>query len=690
MNADFVFFYLKKIISNLSKTDIGLDNVDNTSDIMKPVSTNQAQQLKPMDINQKYIDHIHGLLRTGQNIRVAIIGDSTSSGMGDRDSIYAELGDKNSPEGIENLVLNMIFSSPYLLPFDEVIMPSIPAGKTETIGTFIWDALQLKLVTSPNIRYTYFHKKTKRDKLTIIYLKRYSTSAPTFDVVCGGITTTVDTYKSPQDFGSITGQTQTGWDFATQEITIPTDGNTFSFTINNLLNTHASGGTAIIIGFYYGEAVDFRNYSVSSMTLLNNSTANQSRGVTTTGQLQKAYAFGANIFFIGLATNDSKTGVSTIDAYKNDLLTRINEIKAYDDQSVIIMFSAPSGETGSIYENNTEYFLAMKEVAEENDCGFFDIERLINTFYRSDVVINGVHPNRLGYDSIGESITNVFNFSNIDYMNKLSLVSSQTQLYGSPSFLSYLEYDILTKLVSIITPSTFVKILFFDEISGTSLLNRTSISGNATVNADVSTLSPGTSGFLRSLTFNGEYYEISDINNLSFTTGSNDLPFSIIWAGKFSTNDYIDAYFCAKRDVAPVSALEWQMICRTDQGVGLVLYKGDGTAYIGRNISTAPPTYQNLTEIVTYAGNSLVSGIKIYQNGVAADNTNYSSGSYTYMSNTVAAVRNGRMNNGVIERPLKGTQYFLAIVSGELTSGQVLLVHRLLMSALNNSGVSVI
>ena len=637
-------------------------------------------------IREKYTNRIHGMLNQDKNLTVAILGDSTVSGVEGRGSVYGECGDKNQPMGVEWLVLNMIFNSPHLLPFDESVYDTDSVPESTHVGPFLWRNMQFRENSNPDVTFTYTHPdEEKRDTMTVLYLSRDSAAAPTFDVVSDGNTYTIDTFKADQTFGAYT-ISQQGYNFESREIPIDTSGLTFSFDINNVYL--ASGdGTAVIVGFYYGKAPYFRNFAVSSSTLLNESTANVTqRGITTDGRLQAAYDIGANVFFLGWGTNDSKPDVSTPAAYKADYETRIAEIRAESPEAIIIFLSCPAG-TGGTYTDNVTFFDKMKEVAIENDCCFFDIEELIYTFDRDDVVADFVHPNTTGYNIIGEAATRMFGFESRDNYTKASTLDTRVQDLedsgDATNFLAYAEYDVLTKLANAITPSTFVEAIYFDGSSGLTLSNRASGTGDLTMSANINTMTNKNVGALRTITTTTSHsWEIPDNDNLSFTDDTTDSGFSVVYAGQYSGP--AGSYMIAKRDVAPVANAEWQFISRlSDSSFALVLWsEGAASNYMGRSSGTQPSTSDYITLMGTYDGLGANEGIKLYENGVQTDDNNWTSGGYWHMHNTDASIRNGRDNNGTIEQIMASEWGFIGIIDGELTPTQAKSVDKILRSAL--------
>lgn len=219
------------------------------------------------------------------------------------------------------------------------------------------------------------------------------------------------------------------------------------------------------------------------------------------------------------------------------------------------------------------------------------------------------------------------------------------------------------------------RLLFFKPVSGTTVIDK-AYKGNATLSADASTLTPSRLGFLNTLMLKtGDTWQCANAADLSFGDGAgNDSAFSVVWFGKL--DDVASGIMIAKRIVTPGAVQsEYQMFLSGDQAekkIAFSVYKSDGTAYIGRKspASTAYTSGYN-TFIATYSGSKAASGIKIYQNGVQIDDSDYNSGTYGGMSAGDAVVGNFKDNDGTLENPMSGTVGLVAIVRSELTALQV-------------------
>ena len=171
------------------------------------------------------------------------------------------------------------------------------------------------------------------------------------------------------------------------------------------------------------------------------------------------------------------------------------------------------------------------------------------------------------------------------------------------------------------------------SISTTKTFNTldTAVSGAFSADAqyDSSTITP-------SFAFDGTGDKIvcSNVNSLSFTDGSNDLPFSVsVWVYMVDATKF--------RPISKVSSAgyEWLFIFDSSNRLRWRLYGSNSNIRMGI-YSGALTAYENqwVNLIGTYNGNETNSGLKIYLNGASISTTNYSSGTYTGMQNTSADV----------------------------------------------------
>ena len=140
----------------------------------------------------------------------------------------------------------------------------------------------------------------------------------------------------------------------------------------------------------------------------------------------------------------------------------------------------------------------------------------------------------------------------------------------------------------------------------------------------------------------GDYTLAADSNDLSFTDGVNDLPFSVSFWANFTSYDASSiggAWFLSKRDA---STNEEYQIMSYQNELAFVLFSGGGNAsFLNARIAYPPPIGSWHHYTFTYDGSATFAGLKIYIDGVSQSLTNSSVGTYTGMINGTRAVNIG-------------------------------------------------
>jgi len=165
---------------------------------------------------------------------------------------------------------------------------------------------------------------------------------------------------------------------------------------------------------------------------------------------------------------------------------------------------------------------------------------------------------------------------------------------------------------------------------------RLDASGNGRTAYGVNTVyGPGVFG--QCDTFNGTTYDtIRDADALSFSDGSNDLPYTMTAWVRIKATGTVN-YILAKRTAA---LGEWGFSIRKSGGVGMVLYSGGGNSYFMAETSAAGtvPAGTWTHVAVSYNGNKDTSGVTLYINGKPVSKYPYSSGYYVGMQPTSSIV----------------------------------------------------
>lgn len=138
------------------------------------------------------------------------------------------------------------------------------------------------------------------------------------------------------------------------------------------------------------------------------------------------------------------------------------------------------------------------------------------------------------------------------------------------------------------------------------------------------------------------YVQIPDNNDFSFTNGTTDVPFSISLWVNFSSFSSTGNWFVNKRN-ATNGGDEWQIIYYQNrlffhkiQFDNRNIYQGVGTGLNPFNINT----WYHIC--YTDNGSGLISGCKLYINGVLSNSIQVTAGVYTRMNNGTQPIRIGQ------------------------------------------------
>jgi hypothetical protein len=173
-----------------------------------------------------------------------------------------------------------------------------------------------------------------------------------------------------------------------------------------------------------------------------------------------------------------------------------------------------------------------------------------------------------------------------------------------------------------------------------------------------------------SMSFDGsnDYIDVGDSDSLSFTNGSNDLPFT------FSSWVYFDSVSGARAILGKDNGTQREYALFSNSGKLKIFLKhlGGGTQCSRETNNVVFSTGQWYHVAASYdgsGGSTAADGITLYINGVVAASTATNNGSYSHMSNTTADFNIGRYSGafayfyGLIDE--------LAVWNTALTSTQV-------------------
>ena len=353
----------------------------------------------PRMVQQRDVERISALLRSGKGVRYCALGDSTEAGVGHPGAnVYGEAQRLALFSGPTALALGMMRADPNFIEPDPAAYPVTAPDGTSPVPRH-----NLVKSAAPSLVYTTTQATpAPLPELTLYFMTRTADSAPTFDVtVTGGATTTVDTWTPALTYS---GTTAVLGRLTKVTVPCPTTA-TITYTIGNLTMVDrgsgpATDGTVYFLGATRGPGVDFLNGAISSTTLENASSANTSRGITTDDRIALAINMGADIVSMGWGTNDSKPGGLTVAAFKAAYAARIDQLRAALPGVVILLSTDPAG-LGGDYTNNPAYNQAVREVALIKRVSCLDVENVMagNTDWYSD----DVHPAPRGYQAIGQA-----------------------------------------------------------------------------------------------------------------------------------------------------------------------------------------------------------------------------------------------------------------------------------------------
>lgn len=375
-------------------------------------------------------ERINALITSGELVW-SVLGDSTEAGVGAGGGVYAECTEERVNGWANYVAYYMARNDPaFIAPDDRAYRVAQPfrANSNEATNTLAlpYPSWQGTKVLDPTIEFFANNAaRNTRDKFTVYVNERTSDTAATFQLtVRDGKTDallfqgTLDTYVPQETYGAA-GSFNVSGRMAKRTVTLSAAARYVKITIDSIDTVDrgsgaAADGTAAIYGFTFGEGVEFHNLAVSSTTLQNNSSANQSRGVTTAGRLATAQGFNSNMYVIGFGTNDSKAGVSTPEDFRSEYYQLISDILTGEPDAVIVLSTDPKG-LASPYDNNPAFNAVTRDIANEFGFLLMDVEKLSNTlpsgFYADDV-----HPSGEGVFQITQAFCDLVGVTPVNFV----------------------------------------------------------------------------------------------------------------------------------------------------------------------------------------------------------------------------------------------------------------------------------
>lgn len=228
-----------------------------------------------------------------------------------------------------------------------------------------------------------------------------------------------------------------------------------------------------------------------------------------------------------------------------------------------------------------------------------------------------------------------------------TFVTQQIANMNISDFSRTIQQNIIDRLAQIISPQSIKRLIFFDETGSTTTLKDRSLnSSNATLSANASTLSPVEIENCRTLNLsNSASVEFNDADDLSFTDGTNDKPFTLI--ALINPNSVNNGHILSKNDLTSASyKREYVFYFDAFNKLHGRIYDNASGAYLDRFYDTQiTGDIGNFhTYMMTYDGSKTSTGLKLYRDGIKVDNQGVNSGSYSIMVNTAAKLGNFYVN----------------------------------------------
>ena len=171
------------------------------------------------------------------------------------------------------------------------------------------------------------------------------------------------------------------------------------------------------------------------------------------------------------------------------------------------------------------------------------------------------------------------------------------------------------------------------------------------------------------------YVVIPDSNSLSFTNGTNDLPFSVSFWIKLTATGF--KFIMAKTGggVYWNNTGEWSII---NNNGNISLYLANKTSgRLSNDFATGLVVGNWYHVVITYSGSGINAGMKLYLNGSEKGYGTNNGGTYTSMSNTARTLILGQEAPGSGSYKLNGILEEVAIYNVVLTKSQVELLYNL-------------
>ncbi|MCE9785607.1 phage tail protein, partial [Shewanella algae] len=379
----------------------------------KWVEKRQSEWTQTRDLDS---EQLHAKLGQRNGIKIAYLGDSIMAGVGAVNGAYGE-ANKEWVTFPSLLSASLMFADPGFFLVNDIVAGGNGVIHYHLAGTNKLPYVKLELGQGeaelevrandavkefPDL--TIYHYASSRDEYTDFQVSIYD----------GGELVKTETIKASLERFRIDGVVDIDVEPQVKSHTVSL-GRLVSNFYKVVITNPADSKIVQIVGVATGKGVSYKNLGVSSTTLKNDSNANQERGITTDGQIQKAIDYNPDYIFINWGTNDSKAGVSTLAEYRTSLIERVDELRTKLPRAVIVLCTFPQGRQGSAYDNNGLYANEMRNVAIEKNLTFVDVTTLFKNNdeggiynYDYNIYSDDVHPSVVGYSLWASTVCSKF------------------------------------------------------------------------------------------------------------------------------------------------------------------------------------------------------------------------------------------------------------------------------------------
>lgn len=378
--------------------------------------TNEVESL------QTYIDgtiirisdmaYMRAMLLSGKGLKLTIMGSSIAAGASSYPpsfaGVYGEATSFVNASGQMFMAMAIMTKvDPNFVALDPNIFPVVEPfnANNQIVSSGNQDRIFLPyhFMTAGSGEYFTYPIRQKgsyvHNKLTVYYCVRTSSASAKFDIVTSLGTTSVDTYIAPLTYVT----PNTAITYQVKKVTVDIEAvRNLDVTINNINNTGV--GHALILGFTTGYGVAINNIAVSSASL-KDSQYNIDRGITTDERFNLAISFNTDFYIIQFVDSRFELNTNPFE-FAGLLKDRIKQIRAVNPQCVILLVTNPEALPGepSGRELIPHYNRAMRQVAIEENCSFYDVQKLFNSISKDGLYQDYIHPTPLGHLTIGHGL----------------------------------------------------------------------------------------------------------------------------------------------------------------------------------------------------------------------------------------------------------------------------------------------